>query len=203
MENDLKVVFAGNLIKLRTAKGLTQAELAEMIHYSDKSVSKWERGEAIPDAFVLKQLAEIFGVSVDALLTEERSWRKTGINLRQEVQYSQRFIIICVILGIFTLCLLEFIIAWTAAGIMHWLMLYIAIPCSLIVVLVFNTVWYKGRHNMVVVMGLVLSLIIFIYLLLLKMGIAKWQFLLLIVPVELVVWAAFNIRTRRKHKKQG
>ena len=55
--DELKAIFASNLIKLRTGAGLTQAELGEMLHYSDKSVSKWERAEAIPDAFVLKAIA--------------------------------------------------------------------------------------------------------------------------------------------------
>ena len=197
MENDLKVIFAGNLIKLRTSRGMTQAELAELIHYSDKSVSKWERGEAIPDAYVLKQLAEIFDVTVDALLTEEKSWKKTGINLKQEVQYSQRFIILCIVLGIFTLCLLEFVIVWATAGQLHWLILYAAVPCSFIVLLVLNTVWYKGKHNMFVVMGLVLSVIVFVYLLIMRFGQMKWQFLLLIIPAELIVWAAFNIRIHK------
>ena len=68
---DLKVITASNIINLRTAKGLTQAELGEMLSYSDKSVSKWERAEAVPDAYVLKHMSEIFGVSVDEILGVE------------------------------------------------------------------------------------------------------------------------------------
>ena len=69
--DELKLIFASNLIRLRTEAGLTQAELASMINYSDKSVSKWERGEAVPDAYVLKQMAE-----VSRLLNEEEDWKK-------------------------------------------------------------------------------------------------------------------------------
>ena len=47
---------------------MTQAQLAELLNYSDKSVSKWERAEAVPDAYVLKHMSEIFGVTVDYLL---------------------------------------------------------------------------------------------------------------------------------------
>ena len=50
---ELKKIVAANLTALRTAKGMTQLELGEMISYSDKAISKWERGESIPDAFVL------------------------------------------------------------------------------------------------------------------------------------------------------
>ena len=54
--DELKLIFASNLIRLRTAAGMTQAELGEQLNYSDKSISKWERGEAIPDAMVLKRI---------------------------------------------------------------------------------------------------------------------------------------------------
>ena len=50
---DLKFITAANIISLRTKAGMTQAQLAELLNYSDKSVSKWERAEAVPDAYVL------------------------------------------------------------------------------------------------------------------------------------------------------
>lgn len=199
---DLKIVFASNLIKLRTGAGLTQAELAEKISYSDKSISKWERGEAIPDAYVLKRLSGLFGVSVDALLSEEEGWKKAGPDLHQKMQYSQRFLILCVIAGIFTLCFLEFVIVWAVAGVFHWLMLYAGIPCSLIVLLVLNTVWYKGRNNMYIVGMLVASVILFVYLLFLMLGKDLWQILLVIIPAEIVVYLAFHIRRRKKPETQ-
>ncbi|MEI3084791.1 MAG: helix-turn-helix transcriptional regulator [Oscillospiraceae bacterium] len=62
---ELKLVTASNIINQRTKAGMTQAELGAKLNYSDKSVSKWERGEAIPDAYVLSEMAELFGVTVD------------------------------------------------------------------------------------------------------------------------------------------
>ena len=59
---DLKVIFAQNLIALRKQMKLTQIELAEKINYSDKAVSKWERGESIPDVSVLMVIANLFNV---------------------------------------------------------------------------------------------------------------------------------------------
>ncbi|MFR6424856.1 MAG: helix-turn-helix domain-containing protein [Oscillospiraceae bacterium] len=73
--DELKLIFASNLIRLRTAAGMTQAELGEQLNYSDKSISKWERGEAIPDAMVLKRMSELFGVTVDYLLNEHDAWQ--------------------------------------------------------------------------------------------------------------------------------
>ncbi len=67
----MKSTIAKNLIALRTKARLTQLQLAEMLNYSDKAVSKWERGEAVPDLRVLIRLSEIYGVSVDEIVKAE------------------------------------------------------------------------------------------------------------------------------------
>lgn len=71
-ENNLQELLAKNLAYYRKASGLTQLELAEKFNYSDKSVSKWERGEGFPDIFVLKSLADFYGITVDDFYQTER-----------------------------------------------------------------------------------------------------------------------------------
>lgn len=68
---DIKDKISKNLVTLRTRANLTQLQLAEMLSYSDKAVSKWERGEAIPDLRVLIKLAEIYGVTLDELVKSD------------------------------------------------------------------------------------------------------------------------------------
>ena len=67
---DLRKIIAENIVALRKSNSMTQIELAQRLDYSDKSVSKWERGESIPGVVVLKQIADIFGVTVDYLITD-------------------------------------------------------------------------------------------------------------------------------------
>lgn len=69
--SDLKEIIAENLIRLRQQAGLTQLQLAEKLNYSDKAVSKWERGESIPDLRVLIQLAQLYHISLDDLVREQ------------------------------------------------------------------------------------------------------------------------------------
>ena len=69
MENNKRIV-ANNIIACRKAAAMTQAELADKLNYSDKAVSKWERADAIPDVFVLKQIADLFGKTVDYMITD-------------------------------------------------------------------------------------------------------------------------------------
>ncbi|MBE5791051.1 MAG: helix-turn-helix transcriptional regulator [Clostridiales bacterium] len=67
MTGNWKEILAANLSRLRREKGLTQAELGEKINYSDKSVSKWERGEGVPDLQVMITLSDLYGVSIDEM----------------------------------------------------------------------------------------------------------------------------------------
>ena len=66
----LKLQIGSNIANYRKGSGLTQAGLAEKLNYSDKAVSKWERGESMPDVTTLVQLAEQFGITVNDLLVD-------------------------------------------------------------------------------------------------------------------------------------
>ena len=76
--NEINKKIAKNLIFYRKSAGLTQAELAEKINYSDKSVSKWESGNGVPDVYTMIQLTDLFGVTLDALVGDEtpKSYQK-------------------------------------------------------------------------------------------------------------------------------
>lgn len=54
-----------NIVRLRKAKGLSQKELAEKLNYSDKVISKWERGESLPDIIAIEAMSKFFGISID------------------------------------------------------------------------------------------------------------------------------------------
>ena len=68
MSEDLRLIIGKNILSLRLESKMTQQTFGLTFNYSDKAVSKWERGEALPDISVLKQIADYFGVSVDYLL---------------------------------------------------------------------------------------------------------------------------------------
>ena len=113
--SELKLISASNIIRLRTQAGLTQAELGEKLNYSDKTISKWERGEAIPDAYVLTQMAEIFGVTVDYLLSTHDAWENPNQQEEQEQgmsRHSVNMIIAIAVLGVWTMALSVFVLLW-------------------------------------------------------------------------------------------
>ena len=193
--DDLKVITASNIINLRTAKGMTQAELGELLNYSDKSVSKWERAEAVPDAYVLKKMSGIFGVSVDYLLSSHDSWERPESFKKEERNFHSNVITILVIFGIWTLAFLIYIIGWLLEA-NWWLLFVYAVPVSLITFLVLNSVWEQGKNNRHIIYALVASIFITVYLTFRSYN--PWQILLLLVPAEFLVFLSFRIKKSHK-----
>ena len=193
---DLKVVFASNLIKLRTGANLTQLELAKKINYSDKSISKWERAEAIPDVLVVKQLAELFGVSVDFLLSKHDEFKIQP--KRKEFGFNTTMVILISLIGIWTLAALVFIILWIV-GIKVWMVFIAAVPVSLIDLLVLNTLWNEKKYNLIIVAGIVLSVFCVIYVSLIKFN--PWQLVFIIGPAEIIVFLSFQVKRKSPQNK--
>ncbi|MBE6825045.1 MAG: helix-turn-helix transcriptional regulator [Ruminococcaceae bacterium] len=192
MDNFKKIV-AENIIRLRTASGLTQAQLGEKLNYSDKSISKWERADALPDAFVLKQMAEVFGVSVDYILAEHAPDEKVKV---QKVRtYSRSVISSIALIGIWTLAVLAFVISWLY-GTPIWLIFVYTVPVSLVVLLVLNSIWGIGKLNMYIISGIVWGVITCIYLTFMRAN--WWQLFIIGVPAQIIIILSFYIKKNRK-----
>ena len=200
--DELKLVTAGNLINLRTAAGMTQAELGAKLNYSDKSISKWERGEAIPDAFVLTQIAEIFGVTVDYILSSHDAWEPPEVPTeeKKDVVYSTTVIIAIAVLGVWTLALTAFVALWLA-DLVRWKIFVAALPVSILTWMVLMCVFKRTRHLKYIVAVFVLSLFVAFYLLFLNKN--PWQIFLIAVLAEVLVFLSFHVVKRPgKHPKE-
>lgn len=189
--DELKQIVANNLIRLRQREGMTQAELGEKLNYSDKTISKWERGESLPDAYVLKHIGEIFDVSVDSLLSATKDEELTPIKV--ERTYRSNMIILVSILGVWTLALLVFEVLWLTDIVFPFIFV-MAIPVSLVLLLVFRSIWNKGKHNFWIVSALVVSLFIMIYYIFWQHH--PWPIWLLLIPAEAIVYFSFRIKRR-------
>lgn len=199
--DELKLVAAGNLINLRTASGMTQAELGAKLNYSDKSISKWERGEAIPDAYVLTQLAELFGVTVDYILSSHTDWEPTVApeDPKRDVVYSTSVITAIAVLGVWTLALTAFVTLWLAVDQVRWQIFVAAFPVSVLTWMVLMCVFKRTRRLKFMVALFVLSLFVALYLLLLHIN--PWQIFLIAVLAEVIVFLSFHVQ--KKPRKNG
>ena len=196
--DELKLVTAGNLINLRTGAGMTQAELGAKLNYSDKSISKWERGEAIPDAYVLTQIAELFGVSVDYILSSHDAWEPTVApeDPRQDVVYSTSVITAIAVVGVWTLALTAFVTLWLAVDQLRWQIFVAAFPVSVLTWMVLMCVFKRTRHLKYMVALFVLSIFVCVYLLLLNRN--PWQIFMIAVLAEVIVFLSFHVQKKPK-----
>lgn len=190
MDNFKKIV-AQNITKLRTACDMTQAELGEKLNYSDKSISKWERADALPDAFVLKNMAEIFGVTVDYILSEHNENEKIVQPTRG---FSRSVVSTITFIGIWTLSLFAFIVTWLC-GMPTWLIFVYTVPVSLIVLLVLNSLWGIGKINMFIISGIVWGLITCVYLTFYTQD--WWQLFIIGIPAQIIIILSFFIKKKQ------
>lgn len=215
--NDLKSVITKNLVKYRKANKLTQIELAEKLQYSDKNISKWERGEALPDLVVLKQIADIYGISIEDLMTdsEQISEKPKEEILQQEnlPQDSKK-------LRFFNkqqtlICSLSIGIVWLVATIVFvllnifavssawpfWHLFIMAIPVSFVVMLVFSSIWCTNLFN-----GIVVSFLIWSVAIAFNVCVPidnNWLIYILAIPLQILDILWFSLRKLNRITKNS
>ncbi len=196
---DIKTIIAKNIADLRTAKGLTQIELAEKLNYSDKAVSKWERGESLPDIAVLKQIADLFEVTLDYLVQPGNDRKKisqlnrTG-RVRNHGFITGISIILVWLIATLVFTILDLSLKNTYA---HYLAFVFAVPVSMIVWLIFNSIWFNPKRNFLIISLLVWTSLSAIFLTFLIFGINIWLIFILGIPSQIIIFFWSNIKYKR------
>ncbi|HOH68131.1 MAG TPA: helix-turn-helix transcriptional regulator [Bacilli bacterium] len=194
-ETEFKRIVADNIAFYRKQMGLTQLQLAEKLNYSDKAISKWERGESLPEVYVLHSLASFFGVTLNDFLTVGRKPR-TPLTIKTRILISilSAGIVWLVATVIFVLTnLIEPNIDFDI-----WLVFIYAIPLSSIVLLVFSLLWGNNRLSFAFVTALSVGLTLSIYLSLFKFYPHIWYIFIVLVPIEILALFWFIFRKIRK-----
>ena len=203
--NDIKSIIAKNIADLRLAKGMTQLELAEQLHYSDKAVSKWERGESVPEIATLKAIADLFGVTLDHLVTEHSPKEKKEVAPERKYRFHNRSLVTCMcavlvwfvaLLAFVTVDLLPIQVE------LHWLAFVYAVPATLLLWLVFNSVWFNPRTNFIIISALVWSALGSLHVTAWVFGNNIWKIYLLGIPAQLVILLWSRIKPAIKNKIQ-
>ncbi len=199
--DDIKMIIAKNIIDLRKRDGITQAELAQRLNYSDKAVSKWERGESVPDITVLKTIADIFSVKVDYLITTEHIDAALEIPKMSKRKKRNRKLIMgmCLVL-VWLIATFVFVVLQAAMPQqpLLWLSFVYAVPISLIVWLVFNSIWFHPKRNFAIISALIWSILAVVYLsLIFIVSFNVWLLFLIGIPAQIIVILWAGIRTEK------
>lgn len=158
-DTKIRQIVASRLSAYRKRAKMTQAELAEKINYSDKSVSKWERGDGLPDLLVLCKLAELYEIPVDEFLHEGTLQRPRSVLRRRHILVSMLSIGL-----VFLIASLVFYILTNLNVPFSWMCFVIALPISAILAVVFSHIWGEIILQFLSVSFLVWSLTVTIYL---------------------------------------
>ena len=198
---EIREIVAENISALRNDKKMTQLELAEVLNYSDKAVSKWERGESIPDVITLKAMADLFGVTVDYIITrhnpgEKRKGAHTARN-------NHIFITLLAVAGVWILGTCIYSIA-SMFKFYIWETFVVCVPISLIVMLVFNSVWGKPKLNFAIISALLWSMLATLFIIFNKLTeYDVWLIFLIGIPSQIAIGFSSALKKPKNKSKEA
>ena len=211
-DEKLKKQLGANIVTFRKRIGLTQAKLAERLNYSDKAVSKWERGESMPDVLTLVQLAELFDTTVDELLRDpdaipENSGgpiehaMEAAVEKTLKRKANKKVILLLSSLLVWFVALLVFVIVSSLDIPRSWIAFLYAIPVDAIVQLSLRSAWRDFRWNKTLISILMWGGLLSLYASLkLFVHVDIWKLFLLGIPGQLAVLLWFRMYTKPKRE---
>ena len=214
-EQRLKSQIGANLSAYRKRAGMTQAGLAEKLNYSDKAVSKWERGESVPDVVTLMTIAERLGVTVNDLLKDpnalpEDTGRVEKTMERVVERTLKRKANKNIILGLSSIlvwfvALLVFVVISSVEIPNSWLAFFYAVPANCIVLLSLRSAWKDFRWNRILISGIMWGVLISLHAtLLVLVHVNVWKIYLLGIPGQAAILLWFRMfRTAGKEEQDG
>lgn len=203
-DEKLKHQLGANIAAFRKREGMTQAALADRINFSDKAVSKWERGESIPDVITLTELAQVFDITVDDLLKDHNALPENMGKVEQVMgravektlkrKADKRIIAqLCSIL-VWFVALLTFVVLSTLDIPKSWLAFVFAIPANCIVLLSLRSAWKDFRSNKWLISGIMWGGLLSIYMCVwMFAGRHVWKIFLLGIPGQAAILLWFRM----------
>lgn len=192
-EEQLREIVSSNLTYYRKLNKLTQIQLAEKLNYSDKAISKWERGDSLPDLYILANIAEMYGITLNDLISEQK------VQTYKSKKSIHALITVISILLVWLIATACFIILKMVNVNRAWLSFIYAIPVSSIVAIVFSSIWGNNFH-----LFLSVSLLIWTLPTSLVLSIEfEYIWLIYILSIPLQILAIFAILLKKKVKKEN
>ena len=214
-DEKLKKQIGANIAAHRKRMGMTQAGLAEKLNYSDKAISKWERGESVPDVLILCQLAELYQITVNDLVEDphalpenpgavERVMGK-AVEKTLKRKADKRIILGLSSVLVWFVALLTIVILSFFDLPNTWMAFIYAIPADAIVMLSLRSAWRDFRWNQMLISAIMWGGILSLYMsLLIFVGVNNWKLFLLGIPGQAAILLWFRLyRKQPKEENDG
>ncbi|MDY5669215.1 MAG: helix-turn-helix transcriptional regulator [Bacilli bacterium] len=190
----LNEIVAQNLVELRKKSGLTQQQLAENFSYSDKTVSKWELGYAIPSVEVLKSLADYYGVNVDYFLVEHQISAEVEKKNKSKVDNHG---LIVGLMDAVILLIVTMVFVWSIVNSEtepYWQVFVWGASGCLLLTTVFIRRWWKNDKVSLLICGslFIWVLITAFYLQFLTQNV--WYIYFIGIPMQLIAFILFKMK---------
>ena len=215
-DEKLKQQIGANIAAYRKRAGLTQVGLANKLNYTDKAVSKWERGESMPDVLTLVQLAEQFEISVNDLLVDpnalpagdagklEKAMSKVSEKALKR-KADKNIILALSSTLVWFVALLIFVILssfeFLEPG--SYLAFFYAIPANAIVLLSLRSAWHDFRWNRALISVIMWGGLVSLYAsLMIFFDLNIWKLFLLGVPGQAAILLWFRMYRPAKDKEE-
>ena len=209
----LKLQIGSNIASYRKRAGLTQAGLAERLNYSDKAVSKWERGESMPDVTTLVQLAEQFDITVNNLVVDPEALpgnpgtlekAMTQVSEKALKRKADKGIILSLSSTLVWFVALFFFVVISSFDIpFSWLAFFYAVPANAIVLLSLRSAWRDFRWNKALISCIVWGSLVSIHASLwVFLGVNVWKLYLLGIPGQIAIFLWFRMFRPAKEQIQ-
>ena len=206
----LKKIIGKNLSDLRKERKLTQLEIAQMFGYSDKAVSKREKGDTIPDVETLYQLATYYGVTLDYLTSDSPKEEKENMVVKKETTKREKInlamITMLVVSIIWMLATITYVWLLSFNGMNVWTIFLWAIPASSLALYVFNTLWGKRSYIFYISTVFIWGLILAIYFQFIEYHLRPFFMIGVPAQISLLLWASLDegfIKTLKKNPKRN
>ncbi|MBQ8444148.1 MAG: helix-turn-helix transcriptional regulator [Clostridia bacterium] len=191
--------FSKNLVALRKARGLTQYQLAEQLNYSDKTISKWENGDALPDTPTLYQLSRFFEVSMDSLYNGNPIQDQASVGKeKSRAKWNKLTIALLAVLVVWAVVVFAYVQVKIWLKVDLWILFIWALPASCIVLLVFNSIWGRRRLNYLIISVLIWTLILALHLQILPINENVWPIYFLGIPLQIATILWSQLKTEKK-----
>lgn len=204
-DEKLKLQIGSNIALYRKRIGLTQAGLAEKLNYSDKAVSKWERGESVPDVITLVQLAQQLEITVEDLLSDpnqlpgnpgglEKAMSTVSEKALKKKADKNIILMLSSILVWFVALFLYVVLSSFGLGEgWNWVFFFYAVPANAIVLLSLRSAWHDFRWNKILISTIMWGSLLSIYVTLTFWHWNFWKIFLLGIPGQLAILLWFRM----------
>ncbi len=191
-----------NIAVLRKSRGLTQLEFGAKINYSDKSVSKWERGESLPDLIVINSMAETFGVDVDFFFTEhpDAEQQKKTRRTNEFIMGSRIAVSLLLVSFVFLVAAVIYVYTALIQGNGIWQSFVWAVPVSALTLLVFYHRFFGGDFDVYFGSAFIWTLLGALYIQFFVYNI--WIIFFIGIPVQAIIIILSVIRAKQRGDRQ-